>query len=229
MILGNRVPYEYFITKGKGESNAGSAGLPFETGSYDAALNEAGIENCNVIEYTSVIPTGAKIIPREEGLKRLQWGEVLEVIKAQANGRRGSKISAAVMTTTVTDPNGKYLGGFACEYSGSGTKAEAEKSLALSIAGMIKRRGYGNIIGETKLYKDNKTDKKYVIHPGKLFEYNFLDVKEEHGSVFVALCFISFVYPNLSSGDHGHHHLEDSILLNNNKKSRNATRKNSRY
>ena len=49
LILGNRVPYEYFITKGKGESSAGSEGLPYETGSYDAALNIAGIENTNVI------------------------------------------------------------------------------------------------------------------------------------------------------------------------------------
>ncbi len=53
LILGNRVPYEYFITKGKGESNVGSDGLPYETGSYDAALFEAGIQNTNVIEYTS--------------------------------------------------------------------------------------------------------------------------------------------------------------------------------
>lgn len=82
LILGNRVPYEYFITKGKGESSAGSEGLPYETGSYDAALNVAGIENTNVIEYTSVIPTEAKEISREEGLKRLNWGEVLECIKA---------------------------------------------------------------------------------------------------------------------------------------------------
>ena len=74
MILGNRIPHEYFITKGKGESNAGSAGLPFETGSYDAALNDAGIENCNVMEYTSVIPTEAKLISREEGLKTITMG-----------------------------------------------------------------------------------------------------------------------------------------------------------
>ena len=142
-LLGNRIPYEYFITKGKGESNAGSEGLPYETGSYDAALNNAGIENCNVIEYTSVIPTRAKEITREDGLKRIQWGEVLECIKAQANGKRGTKISAAVMTTSITDPKGNYLGGFACEYSGNGTRKDAEESLALSISGMIKRRGYG--------------------------------------------------------------------------------------
>jgi arginine decarboxylase len=219
MILGNRIPHEYFITKGKGESNAGSAGLPFETGSYDAALNDAGIENCNVMEYTSVIPTEAKLISREEGLKRLQWGEVLEVIKAQSNGRRGSKISAAVMTTTITDPNGKYLGGFACEYSGSGTRSEAEESLGLSIAGMIKRRGYGNIIGQTKLYKNNKTDKNYIIHPGKLFEYNFLDVKQEHGSVFVALCFISYIFPHLHESI-SHNMVPEAKLVKMHKKTR---------
>ena len=200
MILGNRIPYEYFITKGKGESSAGSEGLPYETGSYDAALNVAGIENTNVIEYTSVIPTEAKQIPREDGLKRLNWGEVLECIKAQSNGRKGSKVSAAVMTTTIEDPKGKYLGGFACEYSGSGTREEAENSLAESISGMIKRRGYGNIKGDTKMYKDNITDTGYKIHPGKVFEYEYLDVKEEHGSVLVAICFVSHRYPTLSKG-----------------------------
>ena len=199
IVLGNRVPYEYFLTKGKGESNAGSEGLPYETGSYDAALNDAGIENANVIEYTSVIPVGAKEISREEGLKRLNWGEVLEVIKAQANGKRGEHISAAVMTTTVIDPKGNYLGGFACEYSGSGTKKEAEDSLIISIAGMIKRRGFGNIKGEAKMYKDNITDSGYRIHPGKIFHYDDIKVTQEHGSVFTAICFVSHRFPHLTN------------------------------
>jgi len=198
LILGNRIPYEYFITKGKGQSDAGSEGLPYETGSYDDALNDAGIQNTNVIEYTSVIPIEAKEISREEGLKRINWGEVLETIKAQSNGRKGSKISAAVMTTTITDPKGKYLGGFACEYSGSGTKKEAEKSLAESISGMIQRRGYGNIKGETTLYKDNITNTGYKIYPGKIFEYEYLEVNNAHGSVFVAICFVSYKYPTLT-------------------------------
>ena len=198
VILGNRVPYEYFITMGKGESSAGSEGLPYETGSYDAALNDAGIENTNVIEYTSVMPTDAKEISREEGLRRLQWGEVLECIKAQSNGKKGSKISAAVMTTTITDPNGKYLGGFACEYSGSGSRKDAESSLSESIAGMIKRRGYGNIKGTIQMYKDNKTDTGFLIHPGKIFVYNHLDVVQEHGSVFTAICFVSYKFPTLT-------------------------------
>jgi len=197
MILGNRVPYEYFLTKGTGESNVGSKGLPYETGSYDQALTNAGIQNANVIEYTSVIPTRAKEITREEGLKRIQWGEVLECIKAQTNGERGSFISAAVMTTSVYDPKGVYLGGFACEYSGSGDRAACEKSLNDSIAGIIERRGFGNVLGKCKMYHDNVTDKGYTFHPGKDFIYDSLHVKDHHGSVLTAICFVSYRFPVL--------------------------------
>lgn len=198
LVLGNRIPYEYFITKGKGESDAGSKFLPYETGSYDAALNDAGIQNANVIEYTSVMPTESKEISKEEGLRRMQWGEVMEVIKAQANGNKGSTISSAVMITTVHDPNGKYLGGFACEYSGSDTRKVVEQSLEKSIEGMIERRGYGTVKNGVKMYHDNVTDKGYKIHPGKIFEYESLDVKKKHGSVLTAICFVSYKYPTLS-------------------------------
>ena len=203
IILGNRIPYEYFMTKGKGESDAGSEGLPYETGSYDAALFDAGIQNANVIEYTSVMPTESKQISKEEGLKRLQWGEVLECIKAQSNGKKGSKISAAVMTTSVIDPKGKYLGGFAVEYAGSGTKQDAEASLAESVTGIIERRGYGKLKGggNLQMYKDNITDNGYKIHPGKIFEYENLDVTKQHGSVFTAICFVSYKFPTLKSNN----------------------------
>lgn len=194
-IIGNRIPYEYFITTGHGESEAGSKGLPYETGSYDAALTLAGIQNANIIEYTSVIPTHAKEITKEEGLKRIQWGEVLECIKAQNNGSKGEFISAAVMTTTVYDKNNKYLGGFACEYSGNGTKKEAEISLETSISGIIERRNFGKIINGAKLYHMNITDKGYKIYPGKIFVYDSIDIKKEHGSVLASICFVSYRIP----------------------------------
>jgi arginine decarboxylase len=199
VIVGNRIPYEYFITNGSGESNAGSEGLPYETGSYDQALTNAGIQNANVIEYTSVIPTNAKEISKKEGLKRMKWGEVMECIKAQANGEKGKYISAAVMTTTVYSPNGTFLGGFACEYSGSGTRKEAEKSLEDSITGIIERLDFGVIKGGAKLYKNNITDKGYTIFPGKIFVYDSLKVKQHHGTVIACICFVSYDIPVLKN------------------------------
>jgi pyruvoyl-dependent arginine decarboxylase len=230
IILGNRVPYEYFITKGKGESNAGSEGLPYETGSYDAALFEAGIHNANVIEYTSVMPTDSKQISKEEGLKRLQWGEVLECIKAQSNGKKGSKISAAVITTSVIDPKGKYLGGFAVEYAGSGTKQDAEASLAESITGIIERRGYGKLKGggNLKLYTDNVTDNGYKIHPGKIFEYENLDVTKEHGSVFTAICFVSYKIPTLNKSNYNSRRMKRRRTKSKSSKSKSSKSKSSK-
>jgi len=204
MKFGNRIPSEYFITSGFGESSAGSKGLPFETGSYDAALNDAGIQNVNVIKYTSVMPTNINNIGKDAGLANIKWGEVMECIMAQQNGNRGETITATVMTTSVFDKSGEHLGGFACEYAGSGTREEVEESLAISIAGMIERRGYGTFEnGSPKMYKDNITSKEYVIHPGKEFCFKSGIVKEEHGTVFAAICFNSYDYPVISNSKGG--------------------------
>ena len=192
MIISNRLPYEYFITTGKGESDAGSKGLPFETGSYDAALNDAGIEDANMMVYTSVIPTEAKEITKEKGLAMIEWGQVIESIKAQANGRKGERITAAVMITSVHDPNGKYLGGFACEYSGSGDKKDAADSLLTSVRGMIARRGYGTVPEDCEVGHDCTTTSGYGIHPGKRFVIDTLDITKKAGSVLAAICFMSF-------------------------------------
>ena len=198
-VIGNRIPYEYFVTTGKGESAAGSSGLPYETGSYDAALNCAGIENANIIKYTSVIPPHAKRIPKNGGLKQIRWGEVMECIVAQANGVKNNKITAAVMTTEVKTPKGVHLGGFACEYSGSGAKMDVESSLIESIKDMIARRGYGKFPKELILYQDNVTSKGYIVHPGKVLAHSTMHIKKAHGTVLASLCFVSYKYPIIST------------------------------
>ena len=199
ITIGSRIPYEYFITQGKGESDAGSKGLPFETGSYDAALTDAGIQNANIVKYTSVIPTGAKLLQKSKGLATIAWGEALECIMAQQNGKKGETISAGVMTTNVYDKKKKFLGGFAVEYAGSLSKNEVEKSLLQSIKGLIKRRNYGNLPDDAKLYQDNKTDQGFIIHPGFHFAFDIMTVKKHSGTVLASLCFVSFKIPILSS------------------------------
>ena len=196
MFYGNRIPYEFFVTTGKGESNNGCEFLPYETGSYDAALTAAGIENANIIEYSSVMPPTAKQISKEEGVKRLKWGEVMEVIKASANGNNGERLSAAVIVTSVHDPKGNYLGGFACEYAGHMSKPEVAESLLRSVEGMIERRGYGVVQGGMKMQEKNITNLGFSIQPGTIFEYQEIEkVKQTHGSVLVALCFVSHKFP----------------------------------
>jgi len=66
-----------------------------------------------------------------------------------------------VLTTDVYDNTNKYLGGFALEYSGHGTKQDALDSLSISLKGLIERRGYGKINKSVEIFKNNSTFKRF--------------------------------------------------------------------
>lgn len=111
--IGCRIPKEYFWVIGWGESDVG-----IETGSYDAALHMAGIENYNVMLYTSVLPPEAVELPH---LPDIHHGSVLEgIIAVQHTEKPGTRITAGIILAKVhRSSDGSYLGGFACEYAGN--------------------------------------------------------------------------------------------------------------
>ncbi len=58
-VYGNRVPRNWFWFQGLGVSDSGYGDDPYETFAYDLALKRGGIEDYNVIPYTSVVPKAA--------------------------------------------------------------------------------------------------------------------------------------------------------------------------
>ena len=195
-IIGNKVPFRYFLTKGKGESNYGGKGDPYEAGSYDGALNDAGIQNANIVKYTSVIPRECVEITKAEGKKSLHWGQVMDTIMAQMNGNKGDQITAALLITHVYKGT-KYLGGFACEYAGPGSKAKAKDVLLHDVQEMIERRGYGKTKSKLVAGKKLSTSKGYHYVPYRLVSET-LKVKKNHGTVLAAACFTKYFYPEVS-------------------------------
>jgi arginine decarboxylase len=131
--IGCRIPKDYFWVIGWGESDVG-----IETGSYDAALTMAGIENFNVMLYTSVLPPEATELPH---LPDIHHGSVLEGIMAvQHADRPGTRITAGVLLAKVFRKSGAYLGGFACEYAANGTEEDAHANLHQAMEGLFQRR-----------------------------------------------------------------------------------------
>ena len=191
-IIGNKIPLKYFLTQGKGESDYGGKGDPFEAGSYDAALNAAGIQNANIMKYTSVIPKECREISKTAGKKTLHWGEVLDTIMAQMNGKKGDQITAALLITHV-HKGGKYLGGFACEYAGPGNTIKAKDVLLHDVQEMIERRGYGKTKSKLATGKKLATTKGYHYIPAR-FIAQTMKVKKKHGTVLTAACFTKYFY-----------------------------------
>ena len=58
---------------------------PTKLGAFDAALNDAGVANYNIIRLSSVIPPKTKIVKSKKALKGLPggWGDRLYVVMAE--------------------------------------------------------------------------------------------------------------------------------------------------
>jgi len=77
LIIGNRIPKDYFITKGRGESD-----ITFHAGSYHLALKEAGIESYNIMTYSSILPGVARLVKKPQSYTH---GSVMETIMSVCN------------------------------------------------------------------------------------------------------------------------------------------------
>ena len=143
LIIGTRVPHEYFVVQGSGESDFG-----YHPGAYDVALEKAGgVHNFNHITYSSILPETA--IRIKEVPKEYAHGAVLESITAEAGkGMDYPKLLTAGIVISKIFRNGIYLGGLVAEYNGTDTKENCKKFLKANMQSMVKRR-YGEDV-ETK-------------------------------------------------------------------------------
>ncbi len=174
VVIGNRVPYEYFIVKGSGESDFG-----YHPGAYDLALEKAGkIHNFNHISYSSILPqTAVKIDSVPENYDH---GAVMESIMAEAGeGISYPKRLTAGLVITKVFKNGEYIGGLVAEYSGIALKEDCKKFLKDNMDSMVERR-YGN---------DVETKDEFFIES--------IEPKSKYACALVVLGFVSYKYPIL--------------------------------
>ena len=100
------VPRELFFTKGVGKHRE-------KLTSFEQALRSAGIAACNLVRVSSIFPPGCKIVPRAEGVKRLEPGQVTFVVMSEAASREPHRLIAA--TIGVAIPRDRELYGYLSE------------------------------------------------------------------------------------------------------------------
>jgi len=170
VIIGNRIPKDYFVTSGKGESD-----ITIHAGSYHLALKDAGIETGNIMTYSSILPAIATEIEKPE----LTHGEVVESIMAVSHAEKGQKATAGIIYGWLYDKKtGKKHGGLVCEHNGNYDEKEVEKRLMASI---------------NELYVNGFND-KYELEDIKMITKSFTP-KKKYGTALVALCFKNYVVP----------------------------------
>lgn len=171
ILLGQRIPRDYFITRGKGESD-----IAVHAGSYHLALRDAGIEMFNIMTYSSIMPAEAREVEKPENFTH---GSVLESIMAVADSPRGSRATAGIIYGWLYDyETGTRYGGLVCEYHGEESEQEAGESLHASL---------------NELYTNGYSE-RYSLKDIRLITNSFVPEKK-FGTALVAICFTNHLYP----------------------------------
>ncbi len=174
LLIGSRIPREYFITSGTGESD-----ITVHAGSYHLALKKAGIEKANIMTYSSILPAIAQEISKPANHVH---GEVMETIMAAAHGESGTRVTAGIIFGWLYNrQSGEKYGGLVCEHNGAYPRQEIEDLLHSSLQ---------------ELYI-NGFEEEFELKEFKIITESFVPHKK-FGTALVALCFTNYIYPVIS-------------------------------
>ena len=123
------IPKYFFLTKGVGKHRE-------RLQSFELALKDAGIQQCNIVEVSSIVPPGCKRISKEKGLKMLEPGEITFVVMAKNATCEPHRLIAASIGVAI--PTSKRSYGYLSEHHAFGKTREATGEYAEDLAaGML--------------------------------------------------------------------------------------------
>ena len=141
------VPKKMFFTKGVGTHKA-------ELRSFELALRDAGIEKCNLVHVSSILPPGCKVIPKSEGLKELYPGSITFAVVSRCTGNEPHRLIAASIGCAVpADPNAY---GYLSEHHSFGQNEKVAGDLAEDLAVEMLASTLGLEFDEDKSWDENK-------------------------------------------------------------------------
>lgn len=118
------IPRRLFLTNGVGKHKE-------KLQSFELALRDAGIQHCNLVQVSSIVPPGCKVIPKEKGRKMLAPGEVTFVMMARNSTREPNRLIAASVGLAI--PSTKTYG-YISEHHAFGQTEEAAGDYAEDLA-----------------------------------------------------------------------------------------------
>jgi arginine decarboxylase len=105
------IPKYFFLTKGVGKHRE-------QLQSFELALRDAGIQHCNIVNVSSIIPPGCKLVSREQGLQMIRPGEITFIVLARNSTNEPHRLIASSIGVAI--PSGKQDYGYLSEHHSYG-------------------------------------------------------------------------------------------------------------
>lgn len=141
------VPKKMFFTKGMGTHKE-------ELRSFELALRNAGIEKCNLVMVSSILPPGCQIIPRSEGIKQIQAGMITFAVMSRCSSSEAHRLVAASVGCAVPADPTAY--GYLSEHHGYGQNEKIAGDYAEDLAAAMLASTLGLEFDEQKSWDENK-------------------------------------------------------------------------
>lgn len=119
------IPSKIFFTKGVGRHKD-------YLQSFELALRDAGIQQYNLVNVSSIFPPGCKRITREEGIKLFSAGEVVFCVMARNATNEPNRLIAASVGLALPADNTQY--GYLSEHHPFGETDEKAGEYAEDLA-----------------------------------------------------------------------------------------------
>jgi len=109
------VPKKVFFTKGVGIAK-------HELQSFELALRDAGIEKCNVVNVSSIVPPNCEIIPKQQGINLLKPGQITFAVLSRNTTNEPNRLIGAAIGVAI--PKGKTSHGYISEHHSFGVSSK---------------------------------------------------------------------------------------------------------
>jgi len=151
------VPRMMFLTKGVGRHKEKLASL-------EMALRKAGIAPYNLVKVSSIFPPRCKVIPRAEGLRNLQNGQVVHTVMSELSTNEPHRLVSASIGLAI--PRDRNLYGYLSEHHACGETDTVSGEYAEDLAASM----LATILGVTFDPNSNYDEKKEIWRiSGKIF------------------------------------------------------------
>ena len=152
------VPEKVFITKGVGIHKD-------RLSSFELALRNAGIEKCNLVYVSSIMPPNCKFISKEDGLKLLRPGQITFCVMARNETNEPNRLVSAAVGIAMPSDNSSY--GYLSEHHAFGETGEKAGDYAEDLAATMLATTLGIEFDADKAWDDRKQEYKAS---GKIFK-----------------------------------------------------------
>ncbi len=141
------IPTKLFLTKGVGRHKD-------KLQSFELALRNAGIQHCNLVNVSSIIPPNCEIISAKEGIKMLRPGQITFVVLSQNSTNEANRLISASVGLAL--PKDRSFYGYLSEYHSFGESAKKAGDYAEDLAATMLATTLGIEFDADKAWDEKK-------------------------------------------------------------------------